>query len=172
MKQLLEITIEITVGEYQHNVYEYFYGTLEEAQVYADNYMKTIFGEGTTYDKLDDIYYNNTQEYAAALYSIGPFNAVHAVGNDGAHSFRLVPESKFKNTSSFLINSSYWFLGRLCVELVGLVGPWFSFGIHVSLKPAYIDFHLGWVILCIEGRERGLYHQEGDDAYNEYMEEK
>lgn len=43
-----------------------------------------------------------------------------------------------------------------------LAGAWFSLGLHVSLRPSYVDIHFIWFIISVMSRERGCELQEAE----------
>ena len=58
--------------------------------------------------------------------------------------------------------SRFWYFGNLCVSFYTLAGAWFSLGVHISLRPSYVDVHFLWFIFSVMGRERGIELQEAE----------
>ena len=88
---MYRITINITVGEYEHAEYQFFHGTSEEAFAYAISYLSTIWGEGETlYDDMDDAYLSKDLERAAEFGGHEPYDSVPAMSAKGAFHFQPV----------------------------------------------------------------------------------
>lgn len=58
-------------------------------------------------------------------------------------------------------------LGPISIELSTLAGFWVSLGIHLSISPLYVDFHVGWWCLSIMSRRRGVEIRGYEEAYLE-----
>ena len=55
--------------------------------------------------------------------------------------------------------------GPVSVCLYTLAGFWFSFGAHVSIRPAYFDIHFLWWVLSVMSLERGIEIRGHEEAY-------
>lgn len=73
----------------------------------------------------------------------------------------------YKNESPFMFRSWYLFLGPACFTLVLLLGYWLSLGVHLSLRPMYLDIHFLWFIFTVQGKERGEFQQFNDLEWSE-----
>lgn len=60
------------------------------------------------------------------------------------------------------MRSWFLFFGIGCLSIFHLPGAWVSLGIHISIKPAYVDLHIGWWIISIMSVERGEDLREAD----------
>jgi hypothetical protein len=88
---MYRITIDITIGEYSHEEYLFFYGNPENARDYANSYLETIWGEEynqTNYDDVDECYYDVNGEKAAQLDRVDLYNEIPAMSAKGAFHFQ------------------------------------------------------------------------------------
>ena len=87
------ITLDVTVGEYAHAEYHYFHGNEEQARMYAEFYLDTIWGEEhneTNYDNVDECYYDVNGEKAAQLGSVEVLEFIPAMSVKGAFHFQPI----------------------------------------------------------------------------------
>jgi len=59
----------------------------------------------------------------------------------------------------------WWMLGPVAVELTMNAGLWLSLGIHLSIKPLYVDIHFLWWILSIMTEARAKRIQGYEAMY-------
>lgn len=59
-------------------------------------------------------------------------------------------------------SSRFWYIGGVAVSFYTLAGAWISLGVHISLKPCYLDVHFLWFIISIMSRERGEELQDAE----------
>ncbi len=81
-------------------------------------------------------------------------------------------DSTYDNSAPFKFGSWYLFLGPVCFTLVLLLGYWLSFGLHLSIRPLYLDIHFLWFIFTIQGKDRGRFQQENDAEWVEAQSEE
>lgn len=89
---MYRITINITVGEYAHAEYLYYFGSKIEALHYAISYLETIWGEGneTVYDDNEDVYMSKDLERAAQFAHCSELIGIPAMSAKGTFYFQSI----------------------------------------------------------------------------------
>jgi hypothetical protein len=64
---------------------------------------------------------------------------------------------------TFYEGSRYRYFGPLCLNVYTLAGWWASLGVHLSLRPCYVDLHLLWWVVSLMSRKRGEWLHEVEE---------
>lgn len=72
------------------------------------------------------------------------------------------------DTEYLAIGGSWvWIMGRMSISVLMLAGLWVSIGVHVSIVPTYVEFHVLWFVIAIQDRARGEEQKEAEKAWLE-----
>lgn len=101
------------------------------------------------------------------LFTEDDYKLIKIIAEAVANNIELTVDDAmtFVNDAPFKEWHGYMYCGSLCLSAVMLLGPWLSLGLHVSIKPAYVELHILWFILCLQSRTRGEYQEMNDNDW-------
>jgi hypothetical protein len=85
---MYDIVLTIQDGENEYGDHIYFFGTLDEAALYASSYIADFWGYGECHIENDWVF-NSTWERAIQVSWIGPYTRIAAMTTKGAFNFEM-----------------------------------------------------------------------------------